>query len=53
MIERIQRWWLLVKDVNGTVIHNEGFFLRRNAEKTGRQITTPPLNTYEIREGWR
>lgn len=45
-----KRWYLLVKDVRGTVIYTEPCWTRRAAEKVGREISTPPLNTYETRK---
>ena len=44
-----QRWWLLVKDVNGRVIYNQAFFFRLSAMRHGEAITSPPLNFYEVR----
>lgn len=48
---RRQRWWLLVKDVNGRVIYNRAFFFRSSAERQGGWLNTPPLTTYEVRRG--
>jgi hypothetical protein len=49
----MKRWRLqvFVNVVGGVLIHEERFWLRRNAERTGRQITRAPLNRYEVARG--
>lgn len=58
----MKRWLLQIHDVKGTVLHEERFYLRRNAQRTADQLVRPlppiqavptlrtfgPMMTYEI-----
>ncbi len=37
----MKRWLLRVRDVNGKVLHEERFYLRRNAQRTADQLVRP------------
>ena len=47
------RWWLVIRDITGLVLYVTTHWTRRGAEREARAITTPYLNSYEIRKGDR